>query len=237
MVPSDSSNNFQLVLGMSSSSAVQLLDSRRRPGARPCLTLRFENIDVETTAAADELVHRVGNSFLFDVEVQYRISLSIGRLETLARSRYLRARRGGEPQFPRSQYPHAPMVLYRLGRDRSLPGVVSYWCLYQVLEYFFPRYSSQNSLEQLARQLRFPSFDPHRQEDLLERLNIAGSVASYGERPLLATTLEAIVTLGELRAAVDELQLADALKELGESQLSSCLVDVGRGHTLAGHRS
>lgn len=204
----------RLTLGEAHDPVWAILGPGRRYRHRP-LTLRCEGHSVATTDEAEALVERLADSFFFDVEVNYGYSMALGRLESSTRPRRWLPARRSEPSFPASQYPHAPVLLYRLGRDRLLPPVIRYWALYQVLEYFFPKYSSEQALRRLARHLRSPSFDPHREEDVLAAIGLVGASANAGERDLLISTLRAITSPEELRAAISELNIAAVLKSEG----------------------
>ena len=218
----DPSSVVRLRLGDASKSAQAILG--RQGLGRALLTLRCEGTVVSTTLEADELIERLADSLFFDVEVNQGISIVLGRLASGTRPRRWRPHPKKEASFPRSQYPHAPILLYRLGRDRALPPVIRYWALYQVLEYFFPRYSSEEALRRLSRHLLSPSFDPHREEDVLTAISMVGSATGGPERDMLTTTLDAITSAPELRRVIAELGIADVLKKEGKD-LSVELVD------------
>lgn len=142
-------------------------------------------------------------------------SMVLARLESHVRPRRWGPEIRRDPSFPRNRYPHAPRLLYRLGRDRSLPPVIRYWALYQVLEYFFPTYANEDAMRRLRPHLRSPTFDPHRDEDIVKAISLAGRSATSGEREDLVSTLEAITSSDELRTVIEHLDLEEALRKGG----------------------
>ena len=218
LVIDDPSAKRRLLLGDAHGTAAAVLTNpaARRRG-RPPLTIRCEGYEISTTKDADELIERVTDAFFFDLEINRRTSLVLARLESRPPLGRRRTRKPKDPSFPESQYPHTPLVLYRFGRDRSLPPVIRYWALYQVLEYFFSRYVDEDALRRLQRHVRSPGFDPHRDEDLVKTISIVGRSANLREQESLVTTLEAVTSADEVRAVIDDLDIGEVLRKLGVS--------------------
>jgi hypothetical protein len=210
------SSQRRLVLGEAGANAAAILGGHRMSIQRRApITIRCEGYEVSTTETADTLIERVTDAFFFDVEVNLGFSMVLSRLESRARPRSWRPEHRNDPSFPTNQYPHAPILLYRLGRDRSLPPVIRYWALFQVLEYFFPKYANEEAMRRLGRHLRSPSFDPHRDEDIVKAVSLAGRSTNSGEREDLTSTLEAITSPGELRAVIEQLDIGEMLRKGG----------------------
>ena len=223
----EAASGRRLVLGEAGPTAGAILGGHRLgPPGRSLLTIRFEGHDISTTQEADSVIERFTDAFFFDLEVNRGFALVLRRLESHARPKRWRPERRNDPTYPTNQYPHPPLLLYRLGRDRSVPPVLRYWALYQVLEYFFPRYSHEDAMRRLQRHLRSPSFDPHRDEDIVKAIALAGRSTNSGEREDLTSTLENITSPSELRAAISQLELGDVLRK-GGRDLSTELVAVG----------
>ena len=168
-------------------------------------------------------IERLADSLFFDVEVNQGISIVLGRLASGTRPRRWRPHPKKEASFPGVNIPMHRFCSTGSG-DRALPPVIRYWALYQVLEYFFPRYSSEEALRRLSRHLLSPSFDPHREEDVLTAISMVGSATGGPERDMLTTTLDAITSAPELRRVIAERGIADVLKKEGKD-LSVELVD------------
>ena len=207
--------NTRVVVGEAGATAAAILAYGMGHRRRAPMTLRCEGRDVTTTQAADDLIERIADALFFDIEVNSGVALVLSRLEKRSRPRRWRPSQRRDPSFPANQYPHAPLLLYRLGRDRSLPPVIRYWALYQVLEYFFPKYANEEALRRMGRHLRSPSFDPHREEDIVRLVALAGRSANSGERDDLGSTLEAITSPGELRDVIAELDIGGVLRRDG----------------------
>jgi len=112
-------------------------------------------------------------------------------------------------------YPHEPAVLYRSARELGTTPLIRYWTYYQVLEYFFPRYSLEEARRTASHILVDPRFDPHREEDVSRLLDSLGQATGRNrttEEKDLATTLNAIVTESEIRQYIDDSGLEDLLR-------------------------
>jgi hypothetical protein len=129
---------------------------------------------VSKSSDADDLAERISDSLLLDLDIALGIRLIPRRLENRKAVRARSLRRRGRVAFPRNSYPHAPTVLYQAGREAGTAPLIRYWSFYQVLEYFFPQYNQAETLRQLSRLLRSPSFNPHIEDFFLKPIDIVG---------------------------------------------------------------
>jgi hypothetical protein len=234
----DGDTGVHITLGESSDLGRCVLRSGSRFVPRHLFTMEITNVRISTTDEADALAETVCDSLAFDLLINQGFSIVPQRLEdkeSLARRRTRVRRALG---FPRNAYPHAPVLLYRAGSERSLFPLLRYWAYYQVLEYFFPKYVEANALKQLSRFLKSPGFDPHREEDVMQALVISarGIGRSAAEVEQLTMTLEAVVIPEEVRDLIAEGGMQTQLTSKSEltnrlvnlTQMPSLLPDLSR---------
>ena len=223
----DDPEGVRLQIGTASDVASVLLSPFPTSPPR-MITLQIAGVPISSTDEADDLAEKLTDSLSVDFDIAFGISFRPQRLED--RSAFggrVSRRRLGLPTFPRNNYQHAAVVLYRAGRDRTSPPLIRYWSLYQVLEYFFPKHSQAEALSQLARHLRSPAFDAHRDEDVLKAIELATNAraGSVTEEQQLSTTLRAITSTGELLEVIEKLGLKDHL-ETRNSELTQNIVRI-----------
>ena len=197
------------------SEEIAALLTGHRPGLRTPVTMRILPVAVATTEAADGLVERITDALALDLSIGFGISIFPQRLESRAALRGAVVRRQGRLAFPKNTYPHAPMALYQAGRDRVSSPLMRYWSFYQVLEYFFPRFSQQEAVKQLSRLLRSPVFDPHDDEDVLRAVQLSTAAGKgYGsEEEQLHTTLKAVVSSREVIEFIEASGLTEQMQD------------------------
>jgi hypothetical protein len=117
------------------------------------------------------------------------------------------------------------MTMYQSGMEAANSPLIRYWSFYQVLEYFFPRFSREYSVNQLARFLKSPAFSPHNSDDVIKAVEIANSssTGSISEVDQLKVTIRAVVSGVEVRRFIEESGLEDQLQRK-KSELSNQLV-------------
>jgi len=179
--------------------------------------MRLWPVRVATTEEADDLVQTVSDAVLLQVAMLHGTVLAPLKLEdeqTLRNER--RGRRRGPVQFPVSRFPHPPVTLYQAGLDRRIPPLLRYWSLYQVLEYFFPKYSEANRLQAVKQIVLSPTFDPHNDEELLRVIMATETRADrQGEREQLNLCLKGITQKEVVVEVIVDLGLKDALVKKG----------------------
>ena len=205
----ESSEGVSMKIGDSSQLAHVLLAGN--PNQR-FATLRLDSVQVSTTEQADMIAEEVGDSFSFAARMNTRVGLQLRRLQSTRRRR-MRLRTGSKAptQFPSGKYPHAPVLMYHAGSDHLSAPPIRYWAFYQVLEYFFPRFTREEVLQKLAIHLRSPGFDPHNDEDIESALHISSLSEGHavGEGEQLARTIRAIATADEIVKLITDLELQE----------------------------
>lgn len=217
VVLNDPSTDASLRIGPASPTAQVLLASGRGMAGRS-VTLTLSGIGVSSTSGAETLLEGVADAFMFECEVSYGASFTLARLEPREHGRLTRARgRLSSPaRFPVNAYPHEPVMLFKAGRDRTSAPTIRYWALYQVLEYFFPKYSLDESRRRLTGLLRDPRFDVHSDDDITNAvllLSPVGRGQSGREQDQLDVMLRSIVNEDELRGFIHDAGLEERLAD------------------------
>lgn len=225
----------RLKVGPSSLLARILLGARfgfRRP---TFLTARLDGVEISTSDQADEITERISDSLSFDLHVNLGIALTPELLEKRGMIRSRIPRRSRKFSFPRNSYPHAPILLYQAARNRTTAPLIRYWSYYQVLEFFFPKYSQAEALKQVSRLLRSPSFDAHRNEDILRMVQLASTTgrSAGSEEEQLITTLRSITTAAEVADFSQRAKMEDHLKDR-KSELTKKAVKIDQVDDLLG---
>ncbi|MCC4318082.1 hypothetical protein [Streptomyces malaysiensis] len=161
-------------------------------------TLRLKGRKNRTHDEALKFLETVGNSVLFEIDLRYGISLTMRRVRSLGGLRIGRraARVDTPPTLPKLQYATEPLSLYWYARSAQGMPLLEFLAYYQVLEYYFPRYSQRNLLDKLRNELRDPTFRTDDDRDLSRILRISQqSGRGYGdEQSQLKSTVRYCVT-------------------------------------------
>ncbi|MER5350362.1 hypothetical protein ABT093_08515 [Kitasatospora sp. NPDC002551] len=192
-----------------SSEILQLLSQRHGTAS-----LKLRNISGRTHDESLLTLEKVANAIIFDLDVKYGISLELLRV----RSHIPRARRPPfdsiitPPGSPRLEYGKEPLSLYQYARSALGMPLLEFLAYYQVLEYYYPRYSQRDTLDRLRNELRHPRFNVNSDGDLARVLQISRqSGRGFGdERSQLTSTL---------RYCVSEESLKEFILDLSESQI------------------
>lgn len=198
------------------------------------LTLQMHGVTASSSRDADDLVERITDALSVDIAMRWGTSLlPVGLMTARSHGRGRRRRTGGQLEFPRTGYPHAPAALYMAGQERTTSTLLRYWAFYQVLEFFFPRYTRRTQLDRMQRILRHPTFDPFDDEDVARAVSAASELENsrIGEEEQLITCLRAITTDHELRQVIADLDLEETLMAKSGG-CSRRLVNVKNAHDL-----
>lgn len=231
----DSDQTWTACIGASSS---QFAIYKSTPGTLSnSITLQITGTRVSRHDDALNLLERISNAIFFETDLRYRISLSLTRLNSLARRR--RTSPDYKPQpyvprmveissdpptLPRNSYPAKPLALYWYARSAANMPLLQYLASYQVLEHYFSTYYRREALDRIKQELLDPRFSPQNDTHLIRLLNLAApqGKAFGGERDQLKATIRACVSVNHL---------VDYLKDPGREEFftgKSVIRDVGR---------
>jgi hypothetical protein len=219
-----------LTLGPASRLASVVLGSLRLrpPGVRRYMvTFVIDGIRFNSSTDAEVVLERIADAYFFELDLRFGTNFRLARLE--ARPPRPPAIGGGprhpniDLSFPRNAYPHEPIVLYRAAREHAVSPLIRYWGYYQVLEFFFPKYTLEEAKRRLAAMIRDPRFNIHSDDDLtraVQTMIASGRGVSGREEEQLVSTIQSIVSDGELADFIKRANIAAALSDR-RSQLSS----------------
>ncbi len=135
----------------------------------------------------------VGSSILFEFDMNYAMPLTMRRARFTGPrwSRPQIVRSEALPSLPRLRYGQEPLSLYNYARTAVGMPLLQFLAYYQVLEYYFPRYSQRDLLDKLRNELRDPRFRPDDDLHLSRILRISQQTGrGYGdERSQLKATV------------------------------------------------
>lgn len=170
------------------------------------LTLQVRGVEVTTHDDAVELLERVGNSVLFQIDLSLGLALTLerSRRDFTAPWRYKGELKSSNPLPPvRFEYDREPMSLYWSGKAASAMPLFQFLAYYQVLEFYFPVYSEMEAQRTLRNVVKDPTFDPMRDADvarLLEAIKVGSKGRTFGnEADQLEATIRYCVSADDLR--------------------------------------
>jgi hypothetical protein len=158
------------------------------------LYLRVEGIDISQHDAALAALEELANSLFIQLDLRYEIPLSLSRKRrSLRRGTRSAGNSGAEDiSFPKHCYDPNPSSLYWYARSATSMPLLQFLAFYQCLEFFFPYYSRQETIQRIRHLLKDPTFDGSRDNDisvLLNTVTIGQQGIQSGERNQLRSVL------------------------------------------------
>lgn len=177
------------------------------------ITLKIENIDIETEETAKKLLEKISNTLFYQIDVLCDFAITIAPRRRTREERMSRMRR--EPQKDIDnlnltldyEYDNVPMSLYWFALSNTESPIFMYFALYQVLEYYFPIYSTVEIKERIRNLMKVPGFNINSETDMMNLLKIMSSngVNSLGdEREQLDNVLRHIVVGEDVSTFIKE---------------------------------
>jgi hypothetical protein len=172
--------------------------------------LRLKGFGVRSATDAKEILDEIGTNVLFELDIRYNLSTE------LARSAEFRLHATEEqpwptsdaaPAFPRNSYEKDPVDLYLYGRRSKDMPLLEYLSYYQAIEFYFPRYASEELRRRVERLVKDPRFNPHADRDISRLLD------AIADKPGRAGTVELDQIKATLRACVERDDIQDFLDE------------------------
>jgi hypothetical protein len=204
----DEASDLTITFG-SRSEAAQILTGRYlldRPVVG--MSLKISGLQIAQHDTAVELLQRVANSFFFQIELLFGIPLTLQRVPRVPRRvRPARRLRGIEQlsntlQFPNYEYDEAPISLYWYGRSATEMPLLQFLAYYQVIEFYYPTYSTIEAGRRIRNIIKDPNFRSDKDTDIARILSTIRSHSGTGlgdERSQLRATLQECVDPEELR--------------------------------------
>lgn len=171
-------------------------------GGANTITLKVFGLKVRHHDEALNYITTVANSLLFQLDLMSDIPLVLKRVGSV-HQRQSRLDKEAVLTYPKVEFDSAPLSLYWYGRGAVGMPLLQYLAFYQVIEFYFPRYSQSEAHRKLKRLLKNPAFRSDRDSDvaqLLDAIHVSKSGAYGDER-------------SQLRAVIDECLFNDELKK------------------------
>jgi len=189
-----------LTIGQPSKEFTALL----RPGPPRRFSLTVSNAPVSTNDAAVEYLIRFSNSLFFQIEQLFGSTFLLERERSrrlLTRKRVSNAREA--LQYPRTEYDPAAISLYWYALSaRGLP-LLQYLAFYQVMEFYYPRYSNLEARKRLMTIFKDPTFRGDRDDQVdrvISALLVSRSGAIGDERSQLRAVIAHCIQADEMRS-------------------------------------
>ncbi|MGH2973961.1 MAG: hypothetical protein ACRDLL_03725 [Solirubrobacterales bacterium] len=169
-------------------------------------SLHIKGLRLEHHADAVEALEKLANSLFFDLDSRRNVPL------VLRRRRFFRRRpsavtRSNAPLpngAPKSEFDREPMELYWYGRSAGRMPLLQFLAYYQILEFYFDKYSQAERRRRIQLIVRDPGFEPHDDRDIgriLQAVGNSGRRAGFvDERSQLKATIGACADPERLRA-------------------------------------
>ena len=107
-----------------------------------------------------------------------------------------------EIQSIKNFYDKTPISLYFNAIKLEYTPVFKYLSFYQVLEYYFPKYSRKDTINNVKQILRDPTFSSHSDDNIIELINKINNKKEdeYKESLQIRTVLKSIINEEDLLA-------------------------------------
>jgi hypothetical protein len=170
------------------------------------LTVKISGVPTSSHDTALEALERYALALLFDLDLVYGLPVQLARRRSANRPRR-RERPTNSPKFPRNQYAGQALQLYQYGRAAAGLPLLEYLAYYQAVEYFFPFFAREQTVNAVRSQLLHPRFDALDDAGLNRLINLAAPAARAGmaEREQLRATVRAAVNEVDLREFIESL--------------------------------
>lgn len=170
--------------------------------ARFRLTLKIEGIAAKTQEDARKILEKVSNSVFYQFDILYDVVITLCPRRETRTERMKRAKKASTEVDRKDitleyEYDEIPMSLYWFAQSSSYSPIFKYFALYQVLEYYFPIYSTMAAKTRIQNLIKDPKFNINRDSDVVKLLCIIkeNSMNNMGsEREQLSITLRSIIT-------------------------------------------
>ena len=145
------------------------------------LTIRIENRTVSTEEDARNLLEKIANSLFYQIDVLYGFAITLAARRISREERLTRAKRGSQKEIREVnlrldyEYDRVPMSLYWFAESNTTSPIFMFFALYQVLEYYFPIYSTIEIKERIRNLMKEPGFDVNLEPDMMRLLKTMSS--------------------------------------------------------------
>ncbi|HEY8690200.1 MAG TPA: hypothetical protein VIM07_13275 [Chitinophagaceae bacterium] len=208
--------NMKIIIGESSDAFSFISGNKReslmlRRRLRMFPTIRIEGLKFEQHNQAKELLSIIGNSVFFQIDLVTNIPVHLASDKDLQREIRIRKKIAREEfnfSAPKFQYDLEAISLYWYARTAINMPLLQFLAFYQVIEFYFPLYSSKEAQEKIKNLLKDPTFDRNSDKNvarILDLIKVYGKNKSFGdERSQIKATIQSCVDQTELNDFLNE---------------------------------
>lgn len=166
------------------------------------LTLKIESIATKTQEEAKKILEKISNSVFYQFDVLYDVIITLCPRKETRMERMKRTKKSSFSEVDRKEitldyeYDEIPMSLYLFGQSSNYSPIFKYFALYQVLEYYFPIYTTMAEKFRIQNLIKDPKFNINRDSDVVKLFSIIkenSMNSTESEREQLSITLRAII--------------------------------------------
>lgn len=172
----------------------------------PKITLKLIGCNVKTQSSAIELLEKISGALFFQIDKSSDLQLTLERQRTGVKRPKVSGNLRNELEYPQTQYDDAPLKLYTYGRSAIGMPLLQFLAYYQVIEFFFPRFSQTDAHRRIQAILKDPTFRATKDSDIskvLSAISISRSGSFGDERSQLKSTLLTCLDPDQIRGFFD----------------------------------
>jgi hypothetical protein len=179
----------------------------RYPGGPRGLTLTLSGITITNNDGAAQLLVRYANSLFFQIDLSFNVAFTLERerrRRALSKTRRP-ATAATSIQYPRSEYDAAAISLYWYARSARGMPLLQFLAFYQVIEFYYPRYSHLEAKKKLSAILKDPTFRVDRGDHvdrLISAIRLSRSGAIGDERSQLRAVVNECIGENDIRSFI-----------------------------------
>ena len=140
-------------------------------------TLKIQNISIDTEEQARLFLEKVSNSLFFQIDVlqEFTVTLAPRRISRTERSERRRILRRTSDQTKEIgldyEYDKTPMSLYWFAQNNKESSIFAFFAFYQVLEYYYPIYSTLEAKSRIKNLIKDPHFSVDSEIYMIKLIN------------------------------------------------------------------
>lgn len=142
------------------------------------LSILIEGLDIHSNDESADQLKQITNSLFYEIEKKrFDLHLFINREHDVTINdwgimKWQRGKRGiSSISFPKFQYDNEPMELYWHAEGASQMPLLQYLAYYQILEWYYPKYSMLRAKSEVSNIIKDPEFDADDDNDIINIIN------------------------------------------------------------------
>jgi hypothetical protein len=165
------------------------------------VTLKVRHAAGAKGPRVDDLLDGVVHDFLFELDYKYAVDLRLERRPGARSAKVKRDLSTSEVHYPGLSYSKEALALFTYGAGAAGFPLLQFLSYYQVLEYFFPIFSTEQVISRVRNHLKDPTWDPFNDRQLTRLIALTAPAhrGNLSERQQLQLTIERCMSVDQLR--------------------------------------